>query len=84
MSRLQQQLSALLDGELADEEAGAVMAALGRAGPRAHWQTYQAIGEVLRNTAAAQELSPGFSARLARRLEQEANRNQGDSAAVPA
>jgi sigma-E factor negative regulatory protein RseA len=84
MSRLQQQLSALLDGELADDEAGAVMAALVRPGPRAHWRSYQAIGDSLRATAATQDLSPGFSARLARRLEQEANRPQGDSTPVPA
>ncbi len=67
----QEQISALVDGELGDFEAEAALAALRHAGGRDTWEIYHRIGDVLRSDEMALELSPDFSQRLFDRLEAE-------------
>lgn len=67
----QEQISALADGELSDQQLGAVLAALRQQDAQADWEIYHQIGDVLRSDDMAVALSPGFSARMAARLEAE-------------
>jgi len=66
-----EQISALADGELADEHIELAFAALRKEGGRADWEVYHQIGDVLRSDEMAVNLSPGFAARMAARLEAE-------------
>jgi len=68
---LQQNISAMLDGELPASESELTLAALAMPEGQAAWHTYQLIGDVLRTDAAGAELSPDFNARLAARLAEE-------------
>jgi len=67
----QEQISALVDGELGDFEVETTLAALRQAGGRDTWEIYHRIGDVLRSDEMALELSPDFSQRLFDRLEAE-------------
>jgi sigma-E factor negative regulatory protein RseA len=66
-----EQISALADGELADEQIDAALAALRRADRHCDWETYHQIGDVLRSDDMAVTLSAGFAARMAARLDAE-------------
>jgi sigma-E factor negative regulatory protein RseA len=68
---LHELISAMADGALAAHEAELALAALTEPEGRAAWQAYQLIGDALRSDAAGAELSDGFSARLAARLDVE-------------
>jgi sigma-E factor negative regulatory protein RseA len=68
---LQQNISAMLDGELPASETELTLAALALPEGQTAWHTYQLIGDVLRTDAAGAELSTDFSARLAARLAEE-------------
>lgn len=69
MSR--EQISALADGELADEHLEMALATLRREDGRTDWEIYHQIGDVLRSDDMGIEMSPGFAARMAARLEME-------------
>jgi sigma-E factor negative regulatory protein RseA len=69
MSR--EQISALADGELSDQQLEVALAALRQQDARADWDVYHQIGDVLRSDDMAVSLSPEFSARMAARLEAE-------------
>lgn len=58
-------ISRLMDGELADEQLDVVLARLKRAEGARAWASYHVIGDTLRGT---EPLSPGFSQRFAARL----------------
>ncbi|SFV08661.1 sigma-E factor negative regulatory protein [Pseudoduganella namucuonensis] len=64
-----QRLSALMDGELAGLDTEQAMAELSEPAGQATWRSYRAIGETLR--ADQPELSEGFAASLAARLDAE-------------
>ncbi|HJV80539.1 sigma-E factor negative regulatory protein [Noviherbaspirillum sp.] len=66
-----EQISALADGELANQQLDMALAALRQAEGRADWEVYHQIGDVLRSVDMAAPLSAGFSARMAMRLEAE-------------
>ena len=66
-----EQISALADGELADEHIDLALAALRHEDGRADWEVYHQIGDVLRSDDMAVSLSSGFAARMAARLEAE-------------
>jgi sigma-E factor negative regulatory protein RseA len=68
---LHELISAMADGALAAHEAELALAALTEPEGRAAWQAYQLIGDALRSDASGAELSDGFSARLAARLDVE-------------
>lgn len=68
---LQQNISAMLDGELPASETELTLAALAMPEGQAAWHTYQLIGDVLRADHAGAELTLDFGARLAARLAQE-------------
>lgn len=70
-ARTQEQVSALADGELAGGHIDIAMAALRDPEQRAGWDVYHHIGDVLRSEDMAFEMSDGFSARFAARLEAE-------------
>jgi sigma-E factor negative regulatory protein RseA len=67
-TRLQENISALTDGELPACDVELTMAALADPQGEAAWRAYRLIGDVLRADAAEVESSPGFAARLATRL----------------
>jgi sigma-E factor negative regulatory protein RseA len=67
----QEQISAFADGELADAQLDSALAALRGSDGRARWDTYHRIGDALRSDDMAFEMSPDFTARLMRRVEQE-------------
>lgn len=67
-TRLQENISALTDGELPACDVELTMAALADPQGRAAWDAYRLIGDVLRADAAEVESTPGFAARLAARL----------------
>jgi sigma-E factor negative regulatory protein RseA len=69
MSR--EQISAFADGELADQHADVVLAAMHKEDGRADWELYHQIGDVLRSDDMDVKLSAGFAARMAARLEME-------------
>lgn len=66
-----EQISAFADGELADNQADMVLAALRQPEGKSAWDAYHEIGDLLRSREMAMELSPDFSARLAARLQAE-------------
>lgn len=66
--RLHENISALADGELAASEVELALAALGTPEGLAAWDAYHQIGHSVRSDHFGAELSPGFAARLARRL----------------
>ncbi len=66
---MKSKISALIDGELPDEEAGRALDALrGDEAARDGWRRYHLIGDLMRD---AHMLSDGFSARVAEKIEQE-------------
>lgn len=67
----QEQISAFADGECADTHEEIVLASLHHAEGKADWEIYHQIGDVLRSDDMAVSLRPGFSARIAARLEAE-------------
>lgn len=81
-TQLQENISAMVDGELPDCDVELTMAALAGADGRARWHAYQLIGDVLRADAAGAGLSAGFRARLAERLAREAFPSDADDAAA--
>lgn len=81
-TQLQENISAMVDGELPDCDVELTMAALAGADGRARWHAYQLIGDVLRADAAGAGLSAGFRARLAERLAREAFPSEPDDAAA--
>jgi sigma-E factor negative regulatory protein RseA len=63
---MKQQVSALMDGELAEAAAGEAISALREEGEAFQaWRTYHLIGDAMRDSRL---LSPGFTARVAQRL----------------
>ena len=71
LKRRHENISALVDGELADSELELALAALDSAEGRAAWQAYHLIGDTLRNQPSAARLDDGFALRLAARLASE-------------
>ena len=69
---LHENISALLDGELAASELELAFAALDTDSGRQAWDLYHRIGDALRSGQCGHELGPHFEARLASRLEVEA------------
>lgn len=67
----QEQISAFADGEVADSQIDAALAALRHAKHGEDWALYHQIGDVLRSEDMAFQLSPGFATRMAARLEAE-------------
>lgn len=66
-----EQISALADGELGDQQIDMAFATLRRDEVRADWELYHQIGDMLRSDDMAVTLSPGFAARMAARLDAE-------------
>lgn len=66
--RTQEQLSALIDGELCDSQIEIALAALRSSEGRADWEMYHQIGDAMRSDDMAFALSPDFSTRMAARL----------------
>ena len=64
-----EKLSALMDGELPQDDAELALAALAGADAQASWRTWQAIGDALRE--GEDGVPPGFAERLAARLDAE-------------
>ena len=66
---MNERISALMDGELGDRDAGHAIGDLEtQAQARETWRTYHLISDVMRD---ARLLSPGFADRVAQRLAQE-------------
>lgn len=68
---IREEISALADGELDGQQVDVALAALRQEQGLADWDLYHRIGDVLRSDDMAISLSPGFSARMAARLEAE-------------
>ncbi|MES2152993.1 MAG: sigma-E factor negative regulatory protein [Pseudomonadota bacterium] len=68
--KIREHISALSDGELPSSDVELAFAALHTADGEQAWSAYHRIGDVLRG-AATPELSDGFQASLAARLDQE-------------
>ena len=66
-----EQISALVDGELADSHIDVALAALRQESGQADWAVYHQIGDVLRSDDMAITLSAGFAERMSARLEAE-------------
>lgn len=66
-----EKISALVDGELDDEQMEIALAALREKDGKSDWDLYHQIGDVLRSDDMAVSLSPGFGARMSARLEAE-------------
>jgi len=66
-----EKLSALMDGELPQDDVELALAALADEEAQASWEVWQAIGEALRDGAEEVAPGPGFSERLAARLDEE-------------
>ena len=67
---MKDQLSALMDGELSDEEVSRLVKSMkSDAALRETWSTYHLLGDTLRKSP---QLSPAFNTRLAQRLASEA------------
>jgi sigma-E factor negative regulatory protein RseA len=69
MSR--EQISALIDNELADSQIDIALAALRQPDQQAAWDIYHQIGDVLRSDDMAISMRPDFAARMAARLDAE-------------
>lgn len=67
----QEKISALADGELGPSELDAAFASLRQPEGRNDWDLYHQIGDVLRSEEMAVEMSPGFAARMAAKLDAE-------------
>jgi sigma-E factor negative regulatory protein RseA len=78
--KIREHISALTDGELSESDIELAFAALHAEDGRQAWEFYHRIGDVLRAQASA-DLSPGFSARLAERLDAEAGHGTRGGAA---
>ena len=65
---MREQISRLMDGDLAGAEAEAAFRELKRSEGLEHWACYHIIGDVLRRNGAP---TPGFASRFAVRLESE-------------
>ncbi|WP_082616577.1 sigma-E factor negative regulatory protein [Massilia sp. Root418] len=83
LKRLHEHISAMVDGELSDHEAGLAVAALSEPEGQATWRAYHLIGDVLRSDASGAELGEGFTARLAARLDVEVPPAPGRAAPAP-
>lgn len=68
--KIREHISAFADGTLCNIDRELAMAALQTSDGRQTWQLYHRIGDVLRSDSVP-ELSPGFSERLAARLDGE-------------
>jgi sigma-E factor negative regulatory protein RseA len=68
--KIREHISALKDGELSESDIELAFAALNEVDGRQAWEVYHRIGDVMRAQASA-DLSPGFAARLAARLDAE-------------
>jgi sigma-E factor negative regulatory protein RseA len=68
--KIREHISALKDGELSESDIELAFAALHSDDGRQAWEVYHRIGDVMRAQASA-DLSPGFAARLAARLDAE-------------
>lgn len=66
--RTQEQISALIDGELSETQLEIALAALRNPDSRADWDVYHQIGDAMRSDDMAFSLSPDFSTRMAARL----------------
>jgi sigma-E factor negative regulatory protein RseA len=66
-----EQISALADGELAEQHMQTALTALRHQEARADWEIYHQIGDVLRSDDMAVTMSPQFTASLFERLESE-------------
>ncbi len=66
-----EQISALMDAEVSDQELDAVLAQLADAEGQADWAVYQQIGDLLRSDDLAYEFSADFNQRLSQRLAEE-------------
>lgn len=66
-----EKISALADGEITDEQLDLVLAALKKDAACADWALYHQIGDVLRSSDMALNMSSDFSSRFAARLEAE-------------
>lgn len=69
--RTQEQISALLDGEVADSQIEIALAALHTPEGLAAWEAYHRVGDALRSDDMAFSMSADFTARLTARLERE-------------
>jgi sigma-E factor negative regulatory protein RseA len=67
----QEQISALIDNELSDDQIDLVLAALRNAEGRAAWDAYHHIGDVLRSDDMVHDFSPNFTSSLMARLDAE-------------
>lgn len=63
-----EQVSALLDGELSDAEADAVLSALRSAEEMTDWSLYHQIGDAIRSDELAIPLSPNFAQNFSARF----------------
>ncbi|HJV72895.1 MAG TPA: sigma-E factor negative regulatory protein [Noviherbaspirillum sp.] len=66
-----EQISAFADGELVDHKIDGALDALCNEQLRADWDIYHQIGDVMRSDDMAINLSSGFAARMAARLDAE-------------
>ncbi|MET3129775.1 sigma-E factor negative regulatory protein RseA [Oxalobacteraceae bacterium GrIS 1.11] len=71
-NNMHENISALVDGELAAGDVELVFAALDMSRGRAAWNVYRRIGDILRSDDCGADLSDAFGARLAARLAAEA------------
>ncbi|WP_338764381.1 sigma-E factor negative regulatory protein [Massilia sp. METH4] len=67
-TRLQENISAMVDNELPESEVELTLAALSEPEGLAAWRIYHIVGDALRVHQPEVELSAGFAARLAERL----------------
>ncbi len=82
--RLNENISALADGELATGEIELAFAALGTEQGHAAWDVYHRIGHALRSESCGAELSGDFYTRLAKRLASEHAPGPGSGGHQPA
>lgn len=79
----QEQISALVDGELSNAYVDMALAALRQTDSRDTWDVYHQIGDILRSDDMALTMSADFSARMAARLDAEPVYISVPLAAVP-
>lgn len=66
-----ERISAFADGECDDTHVDIVLAALRGEAGKADWEIYHQIGDVLRSDDMAVQMSPGFAASMAAKLDAE-------------
>jgi sigma-E factor negative regulatory protein RseA len=71
MESSRERISALTDGELEGAQAELALAALHSPEARAQWDIYHRVGDMLRSSDMASDMSAGFAARMAAALERE-------------